>query len=295
MVYATFYLPLALETPLLKTTHAFTDSKALTPATRTHLMRTLCTPTTDLHTSCGWATRVISARDISSGMLRAHGSYNLNAQAMDATIALVHAVLAAGVNATHIFVDTIGRPETYQRALERVFPSKRITVAKKADSLYPCVSAASVCAKVTRDVALEVAYTAYAGRHKKEGVVVADGEGWGSGYPSDARTTAWLRHNMHPLFGWGSECRFSWGTAQELLEGKPIAGRRPDPRAGGCRVEWFDADADADADADDEDDHAAMKLTAFYHGGAASAKTDVWEARGPLANWFGTPATDCGI
>ena len=42
----------------------------------------------------------------------------------------------------------------FQAKLEEVFPELKITVAKKADSLYPCVSAASICAKVARDKAV---------------------------------------------------------------------------------------------------------------------------------------------
>ena len=103
----------------------------------------------------------MSARDISAGMLQPHGTYNLNAQAMDATIDLIKQVLAKGVNVTEVYIDTIGSPATYQKKLERIFPTVKITVAKKADSLYPCVSAASVCAKVTRDAALDVCYEMY--------------------------------------------------------------------------------------------------------------------------------------
>ena len=38
------------------------------------------------------------ARDISAGMLKPAGAYNLNAQAMDATINLIKGVFAKGVN-----------------------------------------------------------------------------------------------------------------------------------------------------------------------------------------------------
>lgn len=186
-------------------------------------------------------------------MLKPCAAYNLNAQAMDTTIELIKGVFARGVNVQEIYVDTIGQPAAYQAKLARIFPSTKITVAKKADSLYPCVSAASVCAKVTRDAALEVLYEARA----QEGE-----DGWGSGYPSDARCTGWLRGNMHPVFGWGAECRFSWGTAKDMLEGK------------GCvKVEW-PVDEDAET----------SRVTDYFSGGNKDQGVN------ELGNWFGTPA-----
>ena len=205
----------------------------------------------------------MSARDISAGMLKpAGGTYNLNAQAMDATIELIKEVFARGVNVQEIYIDTIGREDTYQKKLERVFPTTNITVKKKADSLFPCVSAASVCAKVTRDAALEVCYRAYT-----DGETVS-AEGWGSGYPSDGKCTAWLKGNMDPVFGWGSECRFSWGTAKDML----------DDKGKGVKVEWPEV----------EDDEQAMRVTDFF----IAAKNDE-EGNGEgneLAYWFGRPA-----
>lgn len=36
-----------------------------------------------------------------------------------------------------------------QDKLQDIFPTIKITVAKKADALFPCVSGASICAKVS--------------------------------------------------------------------------------------------------------------------------------------------------
>lgn len=259
MVYGLYYLPLSMHRSLLADTHQFDDSKALTPVVRSELMEKVCTQDTDLYQHSGWAIRSLSARDISSAMMRPNGVYNLNAQAMDATIDLIQEVLNSGVNVREVYIDTIGKPEAYQKKLERIFPSLKITVAKKADSLYPCVSAASVCAKVTRDAALEVLYSAYA-------TAEDNGEmAWGSGYPSDARCSSWLKYNMDPVFGWGSECRFSWGTAKEMLEAKGAP----------CRVDWPEDDEGTDN----------MKLTGFFMG-ADDDKED------ELSSWFGGRVTE---
>lgn len=253
-MYAVYYLPLSMHRSLLADTHHFDDSKVLTPEVRSDLMEKICTAGTDLFQHCGWGTRSLTARDISAAQLRANGTYNLNAQAMDATISLIQQVLDSGVNVKEVYIDTIGPPATYQKKLERIFPALSITVAKKADSLYPCVSAASVCAKVTRDAALDLLYTTYATTDDNGKVA------WGSGYPSDARCSSWMRSNMNPLFGWGSECRFSWGTAKEMLEAKGAP----------CKVDWPDPDDAGDS----------MKLTGFFMGAEDEREDE-------MATWFG--------
>ena len=133
--------------------------------------------------------------------------YNLNAQAMDATIDLIKETFARGVNIQDIYIDTIGPPKTYQTKLERIFPTTKITVAKKADALYPCVSAASVCAKVTRDAALEVCYQTHEQAGASGGT---EQDGWGSGYPADVITATCLKSRMDHMFCWVAEFIFSF-------------------------------------------------------------------------------------
>jgi ribonuclease H2 subunit A len=267
MVYSAFYLPQDLEHSLLARDHSFNDSKVLTPGVRSNLMRLLCTRDHPLHNSCGWAVRVLSARDISSGMMRpGMGNYNLNAQAMDATIEIIRGIIEErNVNVREVYIDTIGNPASYQQKLERIFPSLKITVAKKADALYPCVSAASVVAKVTRDAALDVCYEALlrdrqqASQERQTDAQEA-ANSWGSGYPSDSKCVGWLRRYMDGIFGWGNECRFSWGTAKEMLEGKE-----------GTKVEW---------PADEED---TTRLSDFLLSRGASRAGNNDE----LCNWYG--------
>ena len=265
MIYGAFYLPTELHHSLLATTHHFDDSKVLSPAVRSNLMRTLCTPDTDLFKSGGWAIRSLSARDIGAGMLKNGGSYNLNAQAMDATIEIIRGILERGVNVEQIYVDTIGIPAVYQKKLERFFPTIKVVVEKKADSLFPCVSAASVVAKVTRDVSCDLLYQQGYG----DGASTLSSElgvGWGSGYPSDTRCVVWMKSEKDPLFGWGNECRFSWGTAKDMLDNSAT---------GGLKIQWPD-------DADDGN----ARLSSYFAGDNEGPTTE----RKQLQNWFGARA-----
>ncbi|KKY28863.1 putative ribonuclease h2 subunit a [Phaeomoniella chlamydospora] len=289
MVYSAFYLPVTHEKPLLASAHHFNDSKQLTLAYRNTLMRLLGNPSTDLHNQCGWAIKSLSARDISSSMLRPN-QYNLNSQAYDATIEIIKGVINQGVNITEIYVDTVGRPETYQKRLSLIFPTIKVTVEKKADAKFPCVSAASVVAKVTRDISLEVLWggvqagmAASALQHQDENTTMTPAEeeetttetvaAWGSGYPSDGRCTSWLKSSMDPLFGWGPECRFSWGTAKDMLE-------PPNKTSTSTKVDW---------QLEDGDDESS-RVTQYFSvggmgvagaGGTVATKADV------LRNWFG--------
>lgn len=117
-------------------------------------------------------------------------------------------------------MDTVGPPGPYASLLQGHFPQVTVTVSSKADSLYPVVSAASICAKVIRDSSLR----AWRSSKEREG---EGGEGGreareevGSGYPGDPTTKRWLESHLDPIFGFEDVVRFSWKTVDEVLEGR---------------------------------------------------------------------------
>ena len=63
--------------------------------------------------------------------------YNLNEISHDTAIGLIRSALQAGVKVAEVYVDTVGPPEKYEAKLQNLFPEIKVTVAKKADSLYP--------------------------------------------------------------------------------------------------------------------------------------------------------------
>lgn len=144
MVYSTCVCPAARREDLAKLN--FDDSKALTVAQRERMFEQI--------QACEWIgfkLDPISPMAISAAMLKRNKT-SLNELATNSTIALVQAWLNEGFNVQEMYVDTLGSPEHYQAKLARQFPQiGKVVVAKKADSLYPIVSAASICAKVTRD------------------------------------------------------------------------------------------------------------------------------------------------
>lgn len=133
---------------------------------------------------------------------------------MESAISLVKKAIELGVNVAEVYVDTVGPPEKYQEKLKKIFPGIKIVVAKKADSTYPIVSLASICAKVSRDHALKV-------WKFREGIEVPE-DGFGSGYPGDPVTKRFL-HDIEPVFGYPRIVRFSWSTATNALDGKALA------------------------------------------------------------------------
>lgn len=82
----------------------------------------------------------------------------------------------------------------------------------KADDKYPVVSAASIVAKVSRDLQLNTWVF-------KEAMAVGqefDHE-FGCGYPSDPKSKIWLQKHCDDVFGFPSLVRFSWKTCKDMI------------------------------------------------------------------------------
>jgi ribonuclease H2 subunit A len=158
-----FFVPLKPFAALL------VDSKTLKEEKREELYESL-----KLDKSLGWAVDVIDPRELSAKML-AKNKTNLNEISHNSAMGLIKRVLDMGVLLTEAYLDTVGDPDKYRIKLSERFPSIKFVVSKKADSLFPIVSGASIVAKVTRDRAL------------KEWLVEETGEdinrNFGSGYP----------------------------------------------------------------------------------------------------------------
>ncbi|CAM8992618.1 unnamed protein product [Rhodiola kirilowii] len=202
MVYGCLYCARSYQ-DTLATLH-FADSKTLKEEKREELFENL-----KAEEAIGWAVDVIDPRELSAKMLKKE-KINLNEISHCSAMGLVSTVLNRGVLLTEVYVDTVGDPEKYRIRLSEKFPDIKFVVAKKADSLYPVVSGASIVAKVTRDRALKdwVMDETCESMHRS----------FGSGYPGDPGTKAWLEDHRHALFGFPTLVRFSWGTCTPFFK-----------------------------------------------------------------------------
>uniref|UniRef100_A0A182M2F6 Ribonuclease n=1 Tax=Anopheles culicifacies TaxID=139723 RepID=A0A182M2F6_9DIPT len=207
MVYGIAFCPLSKKDILKQL--GFADSKQLTEEKRDEIFDEMNRKDYAVE-ALGWAVEAISPNVISMSMLR-RTKHSLNEVSMDSAIGLINAAIDAGVNIAEVYVDTVGPPEKYQAKLKAIFPKFKITVAKKADSTYPIVSAASIAAKVTRDHALKV----WKFRERPNETENT----FGSGYPGDPTTKQFLGE-IDLVFGFPRLVRFSWSTAGKALEKK---------------------------------------------------------------------------
>jgi len=209
MVYGICFSPVADKERF--GTMGFADSKTLTEEQRENIFIKM-NENLDL---LGWMVEILSPAYISTGML-SREKYNLNAISHDCAIRLVKTAISRGVNVTEVYVDTVGDPAKYQAKLKEIFPEIEITVAKKADAIYPIVGAASIGAKVSRDQAVN--------KWQFQEDFHLDDPAYGSGYPGDPKTKKFLSNSFDKVFGFPSFVRFSWSTAANIIEkdGVPV-------------------------------------------------------------------------
>ncbi|KAL3667072.1 hypothetical protein V7S43_008014 [Phytophthora oleae] len=202
MVYGAAYWPVADDDAM--SALGFDDSKALSAESRAQLFEKMRSTE-----GLGWIVRLISAAEISDKMQRQ--TSNLNEMSRDAAIQLINEVQKKGTVVKKVFVDTVGDPRWYQTFLTKHFNGTiEFRVEKKADSLFKVVSAASIAAKVTRDRVIS--------DWKWESPALDLPTDFGSGYPSDPKTKAWLASHVDNVFVFPNIIRFSWGTVEPFFD-----------------------------------------------------------------------------
>jgi len=143
-------------------------------------------------------------------MLR-ESKVSLNVISENAAFELLQRFLDRGYQVANVYVDTVGSPQAYANKFRERFRNYNINfrVETKADSLFKVVSAASIVAKVTRDRMIN---------DWQFRETLSIDRDYGSGYPGDAKTVAWLRRNCDPVLRLPTIARFSWATCATLAE-----------------------------------------------------------------------------
>jgi ribonuclease H2 subunit A len=210
MVYGTVYCKIEYRDKV-KDLFEVQDSKTLSASQRERIYDQMTNTINKNSSVVDYFVKALPADELSQNMLR-RVKYNLNAMSHHTAMELIQNVLDALAKKKNsvlkeVYVDTVGDPQKYQDMLEEKFPNiEKITVSKKADALFPVVSAASIVAKVTRDrmmVDLEQKYNTK----------------MGSGYPSDPNTKKWLEKSTDKVFGFPYDVvRFSWSTTEKLFD-----------------------------------------------------------------------------
>ncbi|KAF3428748.1 hypothetical protein E2986_01945 [Frieseomelitta varia] len=229
MVYGIAYIPLSEK--YLPVDLGCADSKVLTEEQREKIFNKIC----QHRKKIGWAVEVISPNIIANSMYR-RVKFSLNDISMKSAVELTQLAIKRGVNVAELYVDTVGRPEAYQAKLKKLFPNLKVIVAKKADSIYPIVSAASICAKVLRDNSLK-------NWQFREGTISSM---YGSGYPNDPDTKRWLFDNVDDIFGFPRIVRFSWSPAERILQSYALS------------IEWEEVEQ--------EENRGEQKISKFFTG-----------------------------
>ncbi len=174
------------------------DSKQLTPNKRTELATLIkknCICFKEVHIS----SEEIDNREVSNISLNQLEVYKI-VEIIDTLKPDIIYIDAADVNEER-FGQNIGNLLSYK--------PKEIISKHKADEIYPIVSAASIIAKTSRDTVINSIRTKN----------INEGHGdIGSGYPSDRKTTEFLRNWIKKYKKVPDFARKSWKTTQRIID-----------------------------------------------------------------------------
>lgn len=101
-----------------------------------------------------------------------------------------------------VYCDALGNGSKAHQWIRNHRTEHSFVFESGADERYPCVSAASILAKTTRDRSLDQRTSSW-------------GE-LGSGYPSDPKTQEWLNQWAENQDGWPPFVRTNWSTIQNI-------------------------------------------------------------------------------
>ncbi|KAI5160481.1 ribonuclease H2 subunit A [Nematocida ausubeli] len=142
---------------------------------------------------------------------------NLNDLSIGCILELLNTSIKSGVQMQEVFIDTVGNKQTLRAKVVDLLKDskgiKNVTVEEKADSKYQVVGAASILAKVTRDMFFEnsdLSKLIYKGASLPKIAV--------SGYPSDVNTKNWMKKSFLSGLGFPSIFRIAWKPILEVLQ-----------------------------------------------------------------------------
>lgn len=168
---------------------------------------------------------------------------NLNSISHKTALNLIKSMCRKGYPIKHAYLDTVGPPEKYKAWLEYQlkdeFPGIGLTVCSKADDLFPVCGASSIVAKCERDYQVE--------NWEFPEVLESPDTNFGSGYPADPYTKAWLQNNLDRVFGYPSIVRWSWSTVVNVMgerRAKKIDVEAPDLDEDGNNVVDYDEEGE---------------------------------------------------
>ncbi|KAI5191520.1 ribonuclease H2 subunit A [Nematocida minor] len=144
---------------------------------------------------------------------------NLNDLSISCIQKMLRTCISSNIPVKEIYIDTVGPKVALAQIIKECTSQcrtvKKIVVEEKADSSYQVVAAASILAKVSRDIFIET--------HAVWKLLYGEIEYWhdlGSGYPADPNTRKWLSKSFIPGFGFLPIFRVSWKPVMDILQEK---------------------------------------------------------------------------